>query len=99
MSFQEENYEWGNPKAVSKCPTITDGTSKKIATANYQWRKHLELRSKQENKSVGIFTGFRAIVNSRDNSLTRVLEAGFGVVVDIRLENFIYFLNSNEWIK
>lgn len=71
--------------AESKLPTDIDAKSKDMAKVNYKWRKELQIRSKQENKPVGIFSNFRVILHSaRKDSFKRLLEAGCGVVIDIK---------------
>lgn len=84
--LQEEEYEWGNPKAKANIPIDElDEKSRKIATASHKWRKELQLKSKAENRPVGMFSGFRAIVHApKKDSLKRLLEAGCGIVVDLK---------------
>ncbi|KAG4077548.1 hypothetical protein HA402_002975 [Bradysia odoriphaga] len=83
--LNEEEYEWGNPKAASKLPNEIDEKTNNIARANYKWRMELKLRSEKENRKVGIFSGIRAILHTnRKDSFKRLLEAGCGVVVDLQ---------------
>lgn len=52
---------------------------------SHKWRTALQLKSKNEGKSVGIFSGFRVILHSnRKDDFKRIIEAGCGVVVDIK---------------
>ncbi len=89
MSTQEEEYEWGNPKAKSKLPSDDlDAKANSLAMVNHQRRMDLQLRSKEENRPIGIFSGFRAIIHqantNKKNGFKRLLEAGGGVVVDLK---------------
>ncbi|XP_037044601.1 DNA topoisomerase 2-binding protein 1 isoform X1 [Bradysia coprophila] len=83
--LNEEEYEWGNPKADPKLPNDIDVKTKNIARMNYKWRTELKLRSEKENRKVGIFSSIRAILHTnRKDSFKRLLEAGCGVVVDLK---------------
>lgn len=83
--LKEEKYEWGNPKAESNLPKEIDAKTKKIARMNYKWRVELQLRSENEERNVGIFSGMRVILHSnRKERFARLLEAGCGVVVDLK---------------
>ncbi|KAG4066286.1 hypothetical protein HA402_000510 [Bradysia odoriphaga] len=83
--LNEEEYEWGNPKAASKLPNEINEKTNNIARMNYKWRMELKLRSEKENRKVGIFSGIRAILHTnRKDSFKRLIEAGCGVVVDLK---------------
>lgn len=85
MSFQEEDYEWGNPSANSKLSTGLDAKLNKIAMVSHKRRIELQSKSKIEGRPVGIFSGFRAILHTnRKDSFRRLLEAGCGAMVDLK---------------
>ncbi|KAJ6644278.1 DNA topoisomerase 2-binding protein 1 [Pseudolycoriella hygida] len=97
--LNEEDYEWGNPRAAPKLPGDLDAIASNIAKVNHKRRKELQEKSEREKKPVGIFTGFRAILHidsvEKKASYKRLLEAGCGVVIDIGKEN-IFVLEEFE---
>lgn len=77
--FQEEEFEWGNPKAI-ELPQV-QGNDVNIANAAHRWRKKLQLTVMPASK--GIFKDFRVILRtSKDESLRTLIEAGRGQVIE-----------------
>lgn len=82
--FQEEEFEWGNPKATS-LPKIENPIEQTIAKAAFRWRK--KLQSMVMPSTRGIFKDFRVILKTTKNdSLRTMLEAGKGKIVEINDE-------------
>lgn len=81
--FQEEEFEWGNPKAKN-LPTI-ESNDAAIATAAFRWRK--KLQSVLIPSAKGIFKDFRVILKTgKNDSLRTLIEAGRGKIVEINKE-------------
>lgn len=78
MAFQEELFEWGNPKAN------LDKIGNEMAAAAYRWRIKLQTIP-FEIPAVGAFKDFRAILppSAKYEQLKTLLEAGGGVVVNV----------------
>lgn len=78
--FQEEEFEWGNPKAT-ELPRI-DGNDVGIANAAFRWRK--KLHSIMVPSQKGIFKDLRVILKTgKDESLRRLIEAGLGHIIEV----------------
>lgn len=76
--MQEEEYEWGNPKAKS-LPKI-EGTDLQVAKAAFRWRK--KFQSILIPSSKGVFKDFRVILKTTKNDgLRTMIEAGRGKIV------------------
>lgn len=78
LAFQEELFEWGNPKAA------LDKTTNEMAAAAYRWRTKLQTVP-NDIPAVGAFKGFRAILpaSAKYEQLKTLLEAGGGIVVNV----------------
>ncbi|CAG9576231.1 unnamed protein product [Danaus chrysippus] len=75
--LEEEEYEWGNPKA-SCLPSLT-GAEKSLAQAAHRWRAARKAGGR------GPFDGMRAVLHvpaARKRLLARLLEAGDGIALD-----------------
>ena len=81
LFFQEETYEWGNPKAGT---TIAlEAKEKSVAQAAFRWRMKLQ-SSPHEIPRKGAFENFRIILKStKKDNLQNLIEAGGGVVIDV----------------
>ncbi|KFB41202.1 AGAP002760-PA-like protein [Anopheles sinensis] len=78
--LDEENYEWGNPKAAKNLATLTTAGELEAATAAYTWRKRI---ATDGGKHDGAFTGFRVLlVAPKKEQFVRLLQSGGGTVVD-----------------
>lgn len=84
MASQEEEFEWGNPKA-KKLPKIESAADENIAKAAFRWRT--KLQSVMMPSAKGIFKEFHVILKTTKNeSLRTMIEAGKGRIVEINDE-------------
>lgn len=78
--LQEEAYEWGNPKAAENVPQVDE-----TGRAAHRWRKLLQANSATTSEPVGAFSSFRVILHTKKKaSFKSLLEAGAGIVLDVR---------------
>lgn len=78
--FQEEDFEWGNPRAKD-LPKI-EGNDLSVASAAFRLRK--KFQSVVMPSSKGIFKDFRVILKtSKNDSLRTLIEAGRGTIVEV----------------
>lgn len=74
--FQEEEFEFGNPKSSRKLTSLGIEIDQRI-TAIHWWRKEIQKRG------YGAFNDMRAIVVAmKRDPLVRVIEAGGGKVIE-----------------
>ncbi|XP_023021117.2 mutagen-sensitive 101 isoform X1 [Leptinotarsa decemlineata] len=77
--LDEEEFEFGNPKAEGKFGTPQDRESELRIQRMHWWRKEISRRG------YGAFNDMRAIVvANKRNPIMRVIEAGGGVVIDVK---------------
>lgn len=84
--FQEELYEWGNPKSEDKASSLNTSL-KSVAKAAHRWRTKICSINKNDSDSnvVGAFVDFRVILHcSKPNPIKNLLEAGGGCVLDVQ---------------
>lgn len=81
LQFQEEEFEWGNPKAKN-LPKIETTAEQTTAQAAFRWRQ--KLQSVVSASAKGIFKDFRVILKTTKNdNLRTLIEAGKGKIVEI----------------
>lgn len=79
MIFQEELYEWGNPKAL-KLPQLTPNEGE-LAAAVHRCRSTLQT-DPADIPATGIFKDFKVILRlSKFENFKNLIEAGGGKVV------------------
>ncbi|XP_055550618.1 DNA topoisomerase 2-binding protein 1-A [Wyeomyia smithii] len=76
--LNEEQYEWGNPKATD-LPQL-EATERQVSKAAYNWRCKIV---REAGKHDGVFTGFRVLLMApKKEQFIRLLKSGGGVVID-----------------
>ncbi|XP_055612855.1 LOW QUALITY PROTEIN: DNA topoisomerase 2-binding protein 1-A [Uranotaenia lowii] len=77
--LNEEDYEWGNPKAQD-LPAL-EGSEKLVSKAAYNWRIKI---ARETCKHDGVFTGFRVLLLApKKEQFIRLLKSGGGFVIDV----------------
>lgn len=85
IKLQEEEYEWGNPKA--KNLPVVDGAE--FGKPAYRWRKK---QSVLLPSMKGIFKDFCIILKTnKSDSLRTLIEAGRGKVLDVD-PKYVFFI-------
>ena len=78
INFEEEEFEYGNPKAEKNINIHLDEDAKSRIAAMHWWRKEISRRG------YGAFYDMKAIiVASKKDSLVRIIEAGGGMVLNV----------------
>lgn len=79
---EEEEHEWGNPRAVELPEFPPDSIEEKLAASAHRWRTTLT----SNGESRGAFQDMRAIIHSnkeRVQSLSRLVNSGHGEVISV----------------
>lgn len=79
--WQEEKYEWGNPKSKGIIPDPTDKIEETIAAAAYRWRLRL---LKEPNRPFHNMVALLLASGDKYDQFKRLIEAGGGKVVQAR---------------
>lgn len=79
--WQEEKYEWGNPKSKGIIPDPTDKVEETIAAAAYRWRLRL---LKEPNRPFHNMVALLLASGDKYDQFKRLIEAGGGKVVQAR---------------
>ncbi|XP_053692847.1 DNA topoisomerase 2-binding protein 1-A [Sabethes cyaneus] len=77
--LNEEQYEWGNPKAKNLPPL--EALEKQVSNAAYIWRCKI---AQEAGKHDGVFTGFRVLLLApKKEQLVRLVKSGGGYVITV----------------